>query len=71
MHFIFSCPKYEDLGERSIGGIGKAENIIEDTALLHLLMISKCIVIMLLQGWSFYLSYMLFFIFVSCFYRGV
>ncbi len=30
MHFIFSCPQYEDL-RKSIRAIGKAENITEDT----------------------------------------
>ncbi len=39
-HFIFSCPQYEDLRE-SIRAIGKAENITEDTRLLHFLMNSK------------------------------
>ena len=36
-HFIFSCPQCEDLRE-SIRAIGKAENITEDTVLLHYLM---------------------------------
>ncbi len=39
-HFIFICPQYEDLRE-SIQAIGKAENITEDTVLLHFLMNSK------------------------------
>ncbi len=39
-HFIFICPQYEDQRE-SIRPIGKAENITEDTALLHFLMNSK------------------------------
>ncbi len=39
-HFLFSCPQYEDLRE-SIQATGKAENITEDTVLLHFLMNSK------------------------------
>ncbi len=39
-HFIFSCPQYEEQRE-SFRAIGKAENITEDTVLLHFFMNSE------------------------------
>ncbi len=42
-HFIFSCTQYEDL-RGSIRAIRKADDITEDTVLLHFLMNSKPLV---------------------------